>query len=152
MRMLCRIALWMNELCFLCLVWNCEGLIGIMNSDAGVYIAVFYMSKDQRIQIGRLGKYCFCQGVYLYLGSAQRNLSARIERHNRKKKKLRWHIDYLSARTEMLGAITISGPRELECRLAKELRSMFEPSMPDFGASDCRCGGHLFFVKYLAKI
>jgi sugar fermentation stimulation protein A len=123
-----------------------------MNSDAGVYIAVFYMPRGRTIQIGRLGRFHFHQGVYFYAGSAQRNLSARLERHNQKKKTLRWHIDYLSARSEMLGALTIPGPRKLECRLAKELRGMFEPAVPGFGASDCRCGGHLFYGKDLVKI
>ncbi len=123
-----------------------------MNSDAGVYIAVFYMPNDRPIQIGRLGRFRFPQGVYFYVGSAQRNLSARIERHNSKKKPLRWHIDYLSVKAEMLGAITIPGTRDRECQLAKKLGSMFEPTMLGFGASDCRCGGHLFYVKDLAKI
>jgi sugar fermentation stimulation protein A len=127
-------------------------LIGIVNLEAGVYIAVFYMPKGRTIQIGRLGRFHFRRGLYFYVGSAQRNLSARIERHNRKKKTLRWHIDYLSAKAEMLGAITIPGPRELECQLAKELINIFEPPVPGFGASDCRCGGHLFYVKDLAKI
>jgi sugar fermentation stimulation protein A len=127
-------------------------LIVIMDSDAGVYIAIFYMSKDRRIQIGRLGRFRFSQGIYFYVGSAQRNLSARIERHNVKKKSLRWHIDYISVRTHMLGAISISGPRELECRLAKKLSNIFERAVPGFGASDCKCGGHLFYVKDLVII
>jgi sugar fermentation stimulation protein A len=120
-----------------------------MNLDAGVYIAVFYMSKDRRIQIGRFGRFRFHQGVYFYVGSAQRNLSARIKRHNRKKKTLRWYIDYLSAKANMLGAITISGPRKLECKLAKKLSSMFELAVPGFGASDCKCGGNLFYTREL---
>jgi len=120
-----------------------------MNLDAGVYIAVFYMSKDRRIQIGRFGRFRFSQGVYYYVGSAQRNLSARIERHNRKEKPLRWHIDFLSAKSDMLGAITILGPRELECQLAKKLAGMFELAVPGFGASDCKCGGHLFYAREL---
>jgi len=124
-------------------------LTRIMDLDAGVYIAVFYMPEDQTIQIGRLGTFRFHPGVYFYVGSAQRNLSARLERHNRKKKTLRWHIDYLSARAEMLGAITIAGPRELECQLAKKLSGAFEPTVPGFGASDCRCGGHLFYTRKL---
>ena len=123
-----------------------------MNSDAGVYIAVFYMPMEQIIRIGRLGSFRFREGVYFYIGSAQRNLSTRLKRHNSNNKILRWHIDYLSVRSKMLGAITIPGQRELECKLAKKLSSMFEPSIPGFGASDCRCNGHLFYVKELAKI
>ncbi len=122
-------------------------LTRIMDLDAGVYVAVFYMPKGRTIQIGQLGRFRFPQGVYFYAGSAQRNLSARLERHNRKKKTLRWHIDYLSARVEMLGAITIAGPRELECQLAEKLSGMFEPTVSGFGASDCRCAGHLFYAQ-----
>ena len=124
-------------------------LTRIMDLDAGVYIAVFYMPEDQTIQIGRLGTFRFHPGVYFYVGSAQRNLSARIERHSSKKKTLRWHIDYLSTKAEMLGAITIPGTRELECQLAKKLGNMFEPTAPGFGASDCRCAGHLFYAREL---
>ncbi|MCP4261744.1 MAG: GIY-YIG nuclease family protein [Planctomycetes bacterium] len=123
-----------------------------MDLDTGIYIVVFDMLKDRTIRVGRLGRFRFHKGVYFYIGSAQRDLSSRIERHNRKKKTLRWHIDYLSTKAEMLGAITIPGPRELECQLAKKLSGMFELAMPGFGASDCRCGGHLFYVKDLVKI
>ena len=80
------------------------------------------------------------------MGSAQRNLSARIERHSRKEKPLRWHIDYLSVQAQMLGAILLAGPRERECELARELAGMYELPVPGFGSSDCRCGGHLFYV------
>ena len=120
-----------------------------MNLNAGVYIAVFYKPKGRTIQIGRLGKFHFHKGVYFYVGSAQQNLSARIERHNRKKKTLRWHIDYISTKAEMLGVITIPGIRELECQLAKKLAGMFELAVPGFGASDCKCRGHLFYTQEL---
>ena len=114
--------------------------------DSGIYIAVFYLPKIQHISVGRLGRICFQQGVYFYVGSAQRNLSARIERHGKREKALRWHIDYFSVKAEMLGAITIPGPREYECQLARKLASMFELAAPGFGASDCHCGGHLFYA------
>jgi sugar fermentation stimulation protein A len=117
--------------------------------DNGVYIAVLFVAKDRTIRVGRLGEFLFRQGVYFYVGSAQRNLSKRLERHSRKKKALRWHIDYLSTNAKMLGAITIAGPRELECQLAKKLRGMFELAVPGFGASDCRCKGHLFYAEQL---
>ena len=117
--------------------------------DSGVYIAFFYLPKAQRIRAGRLGRVSFRRGVYLYVGSAQRNLSARLNRYARKNKPLRWHIDYLSVKAEMLGAITIAGPRERECMLVRSLNKMFELAVPGFGASDCRCGGHLFYASEL---
>lgn len=112
----------------------------------GVYIVAFHLPKAQNISVGKLGRACFQKGTYLYVGSAQRNLQARLRRHGRKKKPLRWHVDYLSSRAQMIGAVAFEGPREYECELAKKLGEMFETVMPGFGASDCRCGGHLFYV------
>ncbi|MDT8301258.1 MAG: GIY-YIG nuclease family protein [Sedimentisphaerales bacterium] len=120
--------------------------------DSGIYIAIFNLPKTGRITVGKPGTFNFRKGFYFYVGSAQRNLSARLARHARKKKPLRWHIDYLSTKAKMLGAITIGGPRETECQVAKKLGNMFESAVPGFGASDCRCGGHLFYVKDLSII
>ena len=117
--------------------------------DSGLYIAVFYLPRVQKVYVGKLGQFRFKKGVYFYAGSAQRNLSSRLKRHQTKKKPLRWHIDYLSARARMLGAITIPGSRKYECELAKELSKVFELCIPGFGASDCRCSGHLFFSPKL---
>jgi len=119
------------------------------DSDGGVYIAIFHLAEARDISMGKLGCFGFRSGVYFYAGSAQRNLLARLERHSKKSKPLRWHIDYLSVPAEMLGAITVAGPREHECELAKELAGMFESAAPGFGASDCRCGGHLFYAPQL---
>jgi sugar fermentation stimulation protein A len=132
---------------FYVLIWIAWVLIEKMSSDAGIYIAVFSMPKERTIQVGRLGMFRFRRGLYFYVGSAQRNLSARIERHYSKKKILRWHIDYLSVRAEMFGVIIIPGPRELECQLAKKLSNIFELAVPEFGSSDCRCSGHLFYTQ-----
>jgi len=117
--------------------------------DSGVYIAFFCLRRPQRILVGRLGEFFFAPGLYLYVGSAQRSLSARIDRHARKSKPQRWHIDYLSTEADMLGVVTIDGPRETECTVAKKLAEMFELAVPGFGASDCRCGGHLFYTPEL---
>jgi sugar fermentation stimulation protein A len=117
--------------------------------DSGIYIAIFRLSARRRIPVGRLGTFWFQPGVYFYVGSAQRNLAARIERHARKDKPLRWHIDYLSSPATMLGAIMLPGARSRECELARELRSMFASVIPGFGASDCRCPGHLFYSPAL---
>jgi sugar fermentation stimulation protein A len=114
--------------------------------DSGLYIAVFYLPRVQKVRVGKLGQFHLKKGVYFYVGSAQRNRSARLKRHSNKKKSLRWHIDYLSSKARMLGAITIPGPRKHECELAKELSKMFEVPVLGFGASDCRCSGHLFYA------
>ena len=123
--------------------------------DAGVYIAVFRLSRARRIRVGRLGDFAFPRGLYYYVGSAQRNLQARIERHSRQDKPLRWHVDYLSREAKMLGAILVTGDKSRECELAAELTRLLPRHVPGFGASDCRCGGHLFYappgVRYEAR-
>jgi sugar fermentation stimulation protein A len=118
--------------------------------DSGVYIAIFWLPTVCRTQTGRLGRVRFPAGVYLYVGSAQKNLSARIERHGRRRKPLRWHIDYLSTRARMLGAIVFpERSRRRECELAQDLYGLFRLAIPGLEASDCRCQGHLFFAPAL---
>ncbi len=82
------------------------------------------------MRVGRLGVVKFRAGFYFYVGSAKRNLSTRLARHARRRKKLRWHIDYLSARAKMVGAIVITDRRRSECRLAGELEEMFDRPGP----------------------
>jgi len=115
----------------------------------GTYIAVFMLARRRRIRVGGLGCFDFKPGLYLYVGSVQRNLPARLERHARRTKPLRWHIDYLSSEATTIGAMTVPGPRERECELASELSHVYELAVSGFGASDCRCGGHLFYAREL---
>jgi sugar fermentation stimulation protein A len=112
--------------------------------NSGLYIALFHLHRGLRLRVGALGKFRFWPGVYLYVGSAQRNLAARVERHGRKNKPLRWHIDYLSAKATMLGAVLVPGSRRRECGLPQQVATLFGRVIPGFGASDCGCGGHLF--------
>ena len=111
----------------------------------GVYVAVFRLRLGRRIQVGQLGLLAFKAGFYAYVGSAQRNLLARLRRHgSRLRKPLRWHIDYLSVRATMLGALVFDGPKALECRLARYLANAGAEVVSRFGCSDCRCRSHLF--------
>jgi sugar fermentation stimulation protein A len=120
--------------------------------NSGVYIAVFRLARPREISVGRLGRCAFAAGVYLYVGSAQRNLSARLARHARKDKPLRWHIDYLSVEAEMLGAMIAPGPKTRECELAGHLSELFTVAIPGFGSSDCYCPGHLFYSRQLEEV
>ncbi len=113
--------------------------------DSGLYIAIFHLARGRAISVGQLGKFDFPVGFYLYVGSAQRNLQARLDRHGRRDKLLRWHIDYLTAHAKMLGAIVIAEPKEMECQIARKLSRKLERPIPRFGSSDCKCDGHLFY-------
>jgi len=115
--------------------------------DSGLYIAVFHLDKRRKLRIGKLGTFTFQPGYYFYVGSAKKNLSARLERHSLKVKPLRWHIDYLSVKADMLGAITVNNENVHECELAKELGKLYKLAVPCFGSSDCGCGGHLFYSE-----
>jgi sugar fermentation stimulation protein A len=113
--------------------------------DSGLYVAVFQLDRAEFLQIGRLGRFAFAPGFYFYVGSARRNRTARLTRHARRDKPQRWHIDYLSCRAEMLGAILADPGRWSECALAEALADRMQRSPPRFGAGDCRCPGHLLY-------
>ncbi|MCX7730934.1 MAG: DNA/RNA nuclease SfsA [Candidatus Caldatribacterium sp.] len=113
--------------------------------DRGSYLLSGHLRGDVRVSVGRIGEYCFRKGFYLYVGSAMRSLSERIRRHFRKGKKKRWHIDFLVPFLEDLRAFPVQSSERLECALSRELRNVFQ-EIPLFGASDCSCASHLFYV------
>ncbi len=115
-----------------------------VETPAGLYIAVFHLAQACRIRVGRLGTFDFQPGIYYYVGSARSNRQARLLRHSRRDKPLRWHVDYLSTRARMLGAVLIDDPRWTECFLAREVGRIHPCPIPRFGAGDCRCPSHLF--------
>ncbi len=99
-----------------------------------------------QLEIGRLGTFAFPAGRYVYTGSARRALDARIARHLRREKTLRWHIDYLLAAPGVRVAGVLSSSRD-ECALNRAVHGRID--VPGFGASDCRqgCGAHLKRVR-----
>jgi Uri superfamily endonuclease len=62
----------------------------------GVYILLFSITRDFSKCIGSLGKIQFGRGNYAYVGSAQTSVFPRLERHFAKRKRVHWHIDYLT--------------------------------------------------------
>jgi Uri superfamily endonuclease len=121
--------------------------------NSGSYQIFIKLKKKSIIKIGALGEFTFKKGIYIYTGSAMRNLSQRIERHKRKDlKKIRWHIDYVLAceNAEIIDIkIYPSSVRE-ECKRNQKLltrKNTFIP-IPGFGSSDCRtCKAHLVGIK-----
>jgi Uri superfamily endonuclease len=78
----------------------------------------------------------------VYTGSAKRHIEARIARHLRQKKALRWHIDYLLA-APGVRVVDVVRSRRSECALNRAARGRIP--VAGFGASDCGagCGAHL---------
>jgi Uri superfamily endonuclease len=118
-------------------------------SNQGVYVMWLYLPQTMSIPIGRLGTFSLQQGVYVYVGSAQRNLAQRVARHHRLEKKLHWHIDYFRAKADVLGAaLFFDHPKSAECQLTQELLKIpgtLYP-IPGFGSSDCLCVSHFLYV------
>ena len=139
--------------------------------DEGVYIMVMHLDHDLDLEIGSKGMMHFKAGYYMYVGSAKANLTKRIERHKRKRKKMHWHLDYFRGHCEMIAGVPIrtSGlPLErwslthdpylsmpsmpdpddvdvsVECALADAVGAIAEWEVPKFGSSDCDCTSHLF--------
>jgi sugar fermentation stimulation protein A len=112
--------------------------------DRGSYIIVLKLNRDRRLTIGGLGAVKFLKGYYLYVGSAKKDLSQRIARHQRLTKKKHWHIDFLREHAEFHAAIPIRASVDLECTVAASLGAIADWQVPAFGSSDCSCETHLF--------
>ena len=113
-----------------------------MTSDKISYQIYFILNKSIHIQIGKLGRYTFPAGKYIYTGSAKKNIDQRIQRHQMKNKKLHWHIDYLLSRDECKIQKIIK-PELDDCILNKATPGKL--IFPGFDAIDCRkgCISHL---------
>ncbi len=113
--------------------------------DKGIYLLFFKIGNEEKIKIGGLGEHIFKKGYYIYIGSATNNLTKRIQRHLKKNKKLRWHIDYLLLIAQNLKVIPIRTFFKWECEVAEKLSFISDEIISDFGASDCKCDSHLFY-------
>ncbi|GAB4248561.1 MAG: hypothetical protein Kow00129_09290 [Thermoleophilia bacterium] len=140
-----------------------------LKRDSGVYLLVLEVGTNAdtgdpepnaegwalELKVGALGMVRLLPGRYVYVGSARRNLRARARRHLAREKRIRWHIDYLTASDAVraVGVVTAAGPAD-ECRLSRalaELPGTYAP-IPRFGAGDCRegCPAHLWFLGFSA--
>jgi len=106
-----------------------------------------HLNKNIEIEIGKLGKFTFPMGNYVYTGSAKKNIDERIKRHksNSSDKKLYWHVDYL-LNDKNAKIIEVHKFEKEECTLNQE--TCGETIVTGFGSSDCKnkCKSHL---KYL---
>lgn len=98
----------------------------------------------------RVGCAALPAGWVVYAGSARGpgGLRARVRRHLRRDKTLRWHVDWL---TTAPGAVTLvqACPARSECGLTAEALAIDGAwcPVPGFGASDCACcPAHLIAV------
>lgn len=111
-----------------------------------LYVVAAWVPSRTTIVVGALGAVAFARGWYAYVGSARRGRDARVARHRRAAKPLRWHADYLFSRYPA-GRAWLVDTRRSECELAASLGGEV---VARFGSSDCGCPGHLVRLPRLA--
>ncbi len=115
-------------------------------SDRGIYILVLENPEEVTLKIGSLGGRVFKKGFYFYIGSGKANLGKRIERHQRKRKKRHWHLDYiLPGIMKLVKAYPIRSQLHTEFQLSEAISASYPERVPGFGASDSPAKSHLFY-------
>jgi histidyl-tRNA synthetase len=109
----------------------------------GAYILEILIDEAIGVEIAGKPAATLPPGRYLYCGSAKGpgGLRARLARHMRRQKAVRWHVDQLTCRGRVPGAWIV--PDGNECLLVESLSHLPAP-VRGFGGSDCkRCAAHL---------
>jgi Uri superfamily endonuclease len=117
---------------------------------AGNYGLVLRSDRARLLQIGRLGRFRFPAGWYVYLGSAKGpgGLQARVERHWRGTGRTHWHVDYLRQAARPISVWYAVKSDTRECAWAAALPDLGgRIVVPRFGASDCKCASHLYWFE-----
>lgn len=125
-------------------------------ANPGSYALQLSLADQQELQVGRLGRFDFSPGGYVYLGSAlgPGGLQARLGRHLRGNGTPHWHIDWLRAKALITGYYFIASNKWFECVWSQALINLPFARVPvlGFGASDCkdsdnRCPAHLVWLE-----
>ena len=116
-----------------------------LENRIGIYVLALHLAEQQMLSIGKLGLYPFPQGYYQYIGSAGKGIRSRVLRHLDRRGVKHWHLDYLMPFVTVIGIRVFYESQFSECQLAAQTAIDNEglrfPAR--FGASDCRCAGHL---------
>jgi Uri superfamily endonuclease len=119
--------------------------IASLSAARGAYALVLHVPTSVRFTRVRMPA-ADMSGWFVYAGSAYGGggMGARLGRHFRRDKAVRWHIDELTNAADDIVAFAI--PEGRECDIVDTLLSTgkFETAFPGFGSSDCRrCTAHL---------
>ena len=111
----------------------------------GAYALLIALAEPLALDVPRPGK-VLPPGRYVYLGSARGpgGIRARVSRHLKREKAVRWHVDRLTlAAASVTAAVWPDGD---ECAWRRRLHRRRGVTVPlkGFGSSDCRaCPAHL---------
>jgi sugar fermentation stimulation protein len=114
--------------------------------NKGSYLLVLENPEDITVTVGKLGNIYFQKGWYVYVGSALRALDSRIKRHQKKRKKLFWHIDYIASTIMKVKKVyPIRRLDRIESELAHALEKISDGYIEHFGSTDAQDSSHLFY-------
>ena len=129
---------------------ECRGLL-CLQSQPGTYALILSSASDELVQIGRLGQLHVRAGFYVYVGSAfgPGGVRARLAHHCRPAARPHWHIDYLRVAAHIITIWYTYDTLRREHQWAEVLQRTRGASIPlqRFGASDCTCASHLYFLS-----
>ncbi|MDH3701228.1 MAG: GIY-YIG nuclease family protein [Alphaproteobacteria bacterium] len=116
-------------------------------TSAGAY--ALSIELVQPVRLARFPDTALSAGTYVYCGSAYGpgGLRARVARHLRHEKPMRWHVDYLTRSGSVRAVLAL--PEGSECALLSSILTHPGATVPirGFGSSDCRrCPAHLAAV------
>ena len=118
----------------------------------GSYLLILLLDADVKdLPIGRLGRFSFPVGYYLYVGSAHGSggLPARLAYHQQRiKAHPHWHVDYLRPHVQIVEIWSVGCDAHLECSWVRALGDAPELSFPirKFGSRDNGCYSHLVYA------
>ena len=122
-----------------------------LQSTPGTYALILSAAADELLQIGRLGQLHVRAGFYVYVGSAcgPGGVRARVAHHCRRAARPHWHIDYLRGVAPLTALWYTYDTLCREHQWAEVLQRTRGASIPlqRFGASDCTCASHLYFLR-----
>ncbi len=117
----------------------------------GVYALVIAVPSEIELRVHGL-RSKLEPGCYVYIGSARGpgGLAARVSRHLRSSKRVRWHIDHLTTKAVTIRYVVFSLAMSVECPLTPQLEMLgFKHPVKGFGNADCkaRCISHLLLFE-----
>ena len=109
----------------------------------GAYAMAIELTDKAAVSLSGRSPIALPAGRYLYCGSAKGpgRLKARLSRHMRRGKSVRWHVDQLTERGLVIGSWIFPGGDECE---GVQMCSYLPMPIAGFGSSDCAtCRSHL---------